>query len=154
MAQNISQLKALGIVHKAMLAGQVILAGISIVLFSAGIETPQMKEYDRTFQIIAVVAAAIGFIAGTNLLKKKMREAREATNTPAEKFDRYRSASILLWALLEGPCLLSLVFFYLTANYAFIALAAVLIFLFFIFGPSKQKAMMHLGLTDSEADNL
>jgi hypothetical protein len=147
-------LKTLSIIHKAMLIGQVIFAAVSVFLFASGIETPQMKEYDKTFQVIVIIAAAAGFLIGTNLYKKKIRQLRESSANAQEKFNQYRSASILLWALLEAPCLLAIIAFYLTANYAFIILAAALIFLFFIFGPNKQKLLVFLGLSEQEIEGL
>jgi uncharacterized membrane protein YhaH (DUF805 family) len=113
-----------------------------------------MTDYDSTFQVIAVAIAAAGFFIGTKIFKKRLHEIRESGAAAQEKFNKYKGASILLWAMIEAPALLCIIFFYLTANYAFIALAAVLIFLFFIFGPNRQKLSLFLGLSDYEIDDL
>lgn len=152
MQQN--QFKALGIIHKAMLAGQIMFATVSVFLVQSKAVTPQLNEYDRTFQVIAILVAAAGFLIGTNLFKKQLRTARDSRASPNKKFETYRKASITLWAMLEIPCLVCIMFFLLTANYAFMALVAVLIFLFVVFGPSKQKIMIYLGLNEADIDNL
>ncbi len=147
-------LKAIILVHISMLIGQVIFAAIAVFLLSQKFGTPQKIEYDRIFQLIAITLAAIGFLLGTKNFKKQIRASRDSSETPQKKFEAYRKASIILWALLEIPCLLGIVFFYLTANYAFIILAAAIIFLFAIFGPSKQKIMMYLNISESDIENL
>ena len=71
-----------------------------------------------------------------------------------EKFAVYRSASIIEWALLEAPVLFCIVCFFLTGNYAFMALAVVLIFLFVLVAPSKTKTLNHLQINEAELDEL
>ena len=58
------------------------------------------------------------------------------------------------WAFLEGPGIFSIVCFFLTGNYAFIALAAVLILLFAILAPSKLKIALLLGVSEAEVSEL
>lgn len=154
MQQQRHPLKTLNIIHKSLFAGQLIFGGIVIFLFSNGIETAPMKEYDRIFQVVAIIVAGAGYLIGTKIFKKQIWAARESGLPAKQKFETYRKASIMLWALLEVPCLLCIIFFYLTANYAFIVLAGALIFLFFIFGPSREKIKLYLSISDNELDFL
>lgn len=154
MQQKLSAFRQLNIIHKALLAGQIIFAAVAAYLFYSGVEQPQMKEYDRIFQVIAIAVAAAGFFAGTVIFKKMVSTAKDAAVSTKEKFARYRSACVLQWALLEGPCLFSIVFFYLTANYAFIALAGVLIGLFIVLSPNKIKIAWQLGISENDVSEL
>ena len=72
----------------------------------------------------------------------------------SERFAVYRSACILQWALIEGPCLFCIIGFFLTGNYAFMALAGVLIILFAMQSPTKAKVMLHLNLSEQEIEEL
>jgi len=71
-----------------------------------------------------------------------------------QKFEVYRAASLVQWALLEGPAIFCLICFFLTGNYAFLGLALVLIILFFLLGPTRTKIAFQLGLSEDERDSL
>ena len=151
---NYKGLKAMGIIHKAMLAGLVLFAAISIYMISSKTYLPSTGEdMDRVFQVIAIIFSATGFFAGTTVFKKKTLQARNIQGVQ-EKFSLYRSACILQWALLEGPCIFSLAAFFLTGNYAFIGLSGVLIILFGLLAPSKAKILVQLGLDEQELADL
>lgn len=142
--------KTLNILHKAMLAGQVLFAvGCIYVLYTKTI-VPSSQDLDKILQVVAIVFSAAGFFAGNFLFKRRLSQAREASAGLKEKFAIYRSACIMQWALLEAPVLFSVICFLLTGNYAFIALAAALILLFTILGPSKIKIAFQLGVSEDE----
>ena len=147
-------LQVFSIIHKAMLAGQILLVGVFLYLISATDYKPGMVAMDRLFQIIALVLAAAGFFAGRVLFKNKTAQLKEQQSAAKDKFILYRSICIAQWALLEGPCIFSGVAFFLTGNYAFLGLALVLITLFALCSPSKNKVAQDLGLTDQEVADL
>ena len=147
-------LMTLNILHKAMLAGQLIFAGIAFyMVYTNQVEFP-MKENDRIFQIVSIVLAAGGFFAGVTLFKKKLQAIRDMNTDAKGKFAAYRSACIMQWALIEGPCLFCLVAFFLIGNYSFLALAVGLILLFILQAPARAKVMIQLGLSEQEIDSL
>ena len=83
-----------------------------------------------------------------------MMQLREMQTNTKEKFLLYRAASILQWALLEGPSLFCILCFFLTGNYAFLALAIAIMFLFILMAPSKNKIVTQLQISESEIDEL
>ncbi|MGG9962149.1 hypothetical protein [Ferruginibacter sp. SUN106] len=147
-------IKALTIIHKAMLVGQILFAAVCVYIVYAKIEVSPLKELDRILQVLAVVLAAGGFFAGTSLFKKKLLQARDLPTDTKEKFALYRTACIIQWALIEFPCLFCIICFFLTGNYAFIALAAVLILLFGMLAPAKAKIIFQLGISEDELNEL
>lgn len=149
-----SGIKALTIIHKVLLVGQILFIAICIFLVSAKMINPVPEELDRIFQVTALVLSAAGFFVGATLLKKKILLLRNMDADAKEKFTLYRAACIFQWALMEGPCLFCIVCFFLTGNYAFVALASVLILLFAMQAPSKVKIAFHLGLRGDELDDL
>ena len=141
--KNGGAIKALTIIHKALLVGQILFAAVCIYIVYAKIELSPLKELDRTLQVVAIALAAAGFFVGTSLFKKKLLQARALQADTKEKFALYRTACIVQWALIEFPSIFCIVCFFLTGNYAFIALAAVLIVLFGMLAPSKTKIAFH-----------
>ena len=147
-------IKALNILHKAFLMGQLIFAALAVFLvFTKTIVAP-LAALDKTLQVIAVVLAAGGFFVGSAIFKKKLMQIQEMQTGANEKFEVYRSASITQWALLEGPCLFSILCLILTGNYAFLALAVVLILLFTVLNPDKNKITLQTGISESALDDL
>lgn len=144
----------LKILHRAMLVGQFLFAAVAYYLVYQAFITPQMREQERLFQVISIVFAAAGVLGGSILFKKKLQEIRNSNNTVVEKFSAYRSASIIRWAMLEGPCIFCLVGFLLIGNYAFMALAGVLILLFAMTSPTGDKVASDLGISQQELDQL
>ena len=142
------------ILHKALLAGQILFAVVCFFLVYTKTQASPMEQLDRTLQVAAIILAGGGFFAGTSLFKKKLLQIRDMQTDVKEKLPVYRTACIMQWALLEGPSLFTIICFFLTGNYAFIALATVLILLFAMLAPSKTKIAFHLGLSESEVEEL
>lgn len=140
--------------HKALLIGQVLFAGVCIYLVYSGSFLPAAKELDRTLQVIALIAAAGGIYAGMTLFKKKLIQIREMQAAAKEKLALYRAACIMQWALLEGPSIFCIACFLMTGNYAFLAVVAVILVLFVMTAPSKIKILMQLQISESELDEL
>ncbi len=147
-------LKALNMIHKAMLIGQIIFAGICFYLLYSKTLPPGMEELDRALQVTAVILAATGFFIGASLFKKRLLLARGLDAPAADKFLIYRSACIIQWALLEGPSLFCIIGFFLTGNYAFLLLSGTLIILFAMITPTKMKVAFQLGISEEELSEL
>ena len=148
-------LSGLIIIHKAMLIGQLIFAAVSFYLvYTKSVPTGDMDNLDKILQVIAIVFSISGFMIGTSLFKKKLLQARSSDKGNTSKFELYRSASIIQWAFIEGPAIFCLIGFFLTSNYAFMALAATLLLLFTMMVPSKTKAAFQLGISEADMESL
>ena len=152
--QQGSALKALQIIHKAFMAGQILFASVCIYLIYSKLVLPAADELDKILQVVALIVTAGGIFAGMSLFKKKLMQIRETSNGAKEKFNLYRSACFVQWALLEGPSLFCIVCFFLTGNYAFLALMVVVLFLFSMTAPSKIKVLLQLQISEAELDEL
>lgn len=142
-------------VHLAMLFGQLLFISILFYLVYSKKAIPPLAEQDRIFQVIAILFAGLAFFIGFNIFKKRLAVIRDKVHlTTMEKFDKYRSACIIQWALLEGAALFCGICFFLTGNYAFLALAALLILFFAMQVPHKNKTAQQLGLGTDDIDAL
>jgi hypothetical protein len=147
------ELKALLIVHRALLMGLLLFSIVAFYLVYSKTFTDGFQELDKILQVVAIILSAGGFYFGTVLFKKKLLQARELP-TAKEKMALYRAACILQWAMIEGPCLFVIISFLLTGNYAFLALAVVLMLLFTMMAPSKLKIAFQLQLSEQEIAEL
>ncbi len=145
----------LKLMHQAMLMAQVFFAGIMFYLvYSKTIESTLAAE-EKILQVIALVFAAGAIFGGRAIFNKKLALIKEQPLiSTAEKFTSYRTACIIQWALLEAASFIAVICLFLTTNYAFLALAAVLIIYFALQAPSKNKVAQHLDMSSGELDGL
>jgi hypothetical protein len=148
--KNTGTLKALQIIHRAMLLGMILFAAIAFFLNYSGNFSPALQQYDQVLQVIAIALSLGGFFTGNALFKKKIFELRASGNDLDNKLSSYRSASLSQWALLEGPALFAIICFLLVGNYAFLALAGALMILFAINTPTKIKMAMLLQINEED----
>jgi len=147
-------LKALLIIHKALLIGQLLFAAIAFYLVYSKSFTDQFQHLNQILQVIALVFSAAGFYVGSLLFKKKLLQARETLTGLKDKWALYRTACMLQWSMLEAPCIFVIICFLLTGNYAFLALAVALIFLFAMMAPTKLKIVFQLQVSEAEIAEL
>ena len=147
-------LQVLNIIHKALMMGQILFAAVCIYLIYSKSVLPLANYLDKILQVVALALTAGGIFAGMTLFKKKLMQIREMQTGAKEKFDLYRSACIIQWALLEGPSIFCIVCFFITGNYAFLVLVLIVLILFAMTAPSKVKILLQLQISESELDDL
>lgn len=147
-------LRSLLKIHKAMLIGQLLFAGIAFYLVYSKTFTNEFQYLNQILQVIALVFSAAGFYIGSLLFKKKLLQARETLTDIKDKWTLYRAACMIQWALLEAPCIFVIICFLLTGNYAFLALAVSLIVLFAMMAPTKLKIVFQLQMSETEIAEL
>ena len=145
-------IKTMGILHKAMLGGLIVVAGITFYIVYNGLFHQGLQAYDHELQLAAIVFSFGGFFLGSAIFKKKVSAERDASTDLISKLNGYRTAAIIRWALLEGAVLFALVCFLMVGNYAFLALALVFMVFLAVVGPNKTKIMILLGLTEGQLD--
>jgi hypothetical protein len=148
-----SDLKSINILHKAFLIGQLLFIGIAFYLVYFKLFQATEHQLEKPLQFIAIILSIGGFFAGSQIFKKRLADSRQQNNVK-EKFELYRGACIIQWALLEGPCLFNIISFMMTGDYTFLYLAGALILTFVRLSPSKIKLVDDLQLSDEEATDL
>ena len=154
MQKKATPVRELHLIHQALLTGQILFAGIALFMVTSGRVQPAMESADRTLQLIALAIAGINFFAGAKLLSSRCEIARESAGSINEKFMRYRSASIIQWALLEAAGLFCTIAFLLTANLSFIFLAGTMIILLGLQAPTIAKIALLLRAQAEELETL
>lgn len=146
--------KILTVLHKALLMSQLLFCGICFYLVYTKSVSPPAKELDKILQVAALIFVAGGIYGGMVFFKKKFIQIRDMQENAKEKFATYRAACLLQWALLEGPSIFCTICFFLTGNYAFLALVLVILFTFVMTAPSKLKMLLQLQISEAELEDL
>lgn len=146
--------KILSVLHKGLMTGQILFSAICVYLVYSNSILPAAKELDKTLQVIALIITAGGIYGGITFFKKKLMQIRAMQADAKEKFALYRTACLVQWALLEGPSVFCTICFFLTGNYAFLALVLVILFVFVMTAPSKLKMQLQLQISEAELEDL
>jgi protein-S-isoprenylcysteine O-methyltransferase Ste14 len=146
--------KALKIVHLGITGGLLIFAGAILFLFQMGKLKATDPSMERTLQVVAVICSVALLLIGFNLFKRKMMEARNSNGSGAARMALYRTACIIWWAMIEAPGLLAVVSFFITGNYAFLALAGFHVLVLLLFMPRKDNIIVLLNLNTKEVAQL
>jgi hypothetical protein len=123
------EVKALILLHTAMLIGQLLFATIVYFLFRN--KTTMVEEStSKILQSIAAVLTLGGSFAAFFVFRKSIEELQLTSGNFNEKMNAYRASSIIKFALLETPSLFSIIGFIITNNITFMLLSVVLILVF------------------------
>ncbi|MBU7578738.1 MAG: hypothetical protein KAF40_11815 [Flavihumibacter sp.] len=109
---------------------------------------------DRLLQVVAVLYCFAAVFVGLQLFRRKLEQIKISDSTAREKLNRFKSASILQWGLMESAAIFSTLCYLLTGNWAFLALSFTLLVIFGGLNPFKHKVMIQLRLSEQEVAGL
>ncbi|HSL90914.1 MAG TPA: hypothetical protein VK870_16550 [Ignavibacteriaceae bacterium] len=129
----------------ALAAGQLLILVMFLFLIN-GVEIQDDNPIDNIFTFIVPLVGLTTMFASKILYTQNILKIQQ-TDTITEKLMKYRSFKIISWAILEGAALFSLVAFFLTANYLYVAVF-IFVYGFFLFiRPSKEGFVMDMQIS-------
>lgn len=153
-----AQFQSMNMIHMAMLTGQVMIAGILYFVIGGVSSVTEGLVMEGGIDTMVLVGVAV-FMAASSasflLYNKRKQEGAKLTGGLMEKIKHYRSSFILRAALLEGPNLTLLVFyFFVTSNIVLLGLFAIGLGLFGLAKPSADRFAQDYQLSGSEQSEL
>ncbi len=142
--------KSVKIVHFALIAGIVFFALISTFLHQNGYKTFG-EDLDGPFLIIVPLLALAGIFTSNFLYKKRINEIDKQLPLSV-KLVNYRAALIVKLALLEAPSFFTVIAYLLTGNYIYLGIVLILLIVFLLYTPTKEKLINELELPRAEAE--
>lgn len=146
-------IKALSILHYALLAGQFLMGIIIFGLVWLKKENSfPLENLSQQLLIACVVIAVLAYLGANLLFKKKLEHINAENNPVSKKLEEYRAANITRWAIVELATLFCIIIFFVTGNYSIMIVAAVMLFLFFTTKPGAEKTIAELNISMNELD--
>lgn len=146
--------RALKILHTALVTGVVMLVAVIFLIKSLQEEKMVDESFENVLQAVAALVSISCLLAGFTIFKRKLAEARNFAGSGEERFDKYRGACLIWWAMLDGPAILAAISYLLTGNVVFIILALFHLGLLFVFMPRKDNIVTLLNLTTEDVQKL
>lgn len=145
-----SYFKTLKLLHLSLSAGLSIFLVLAIVQgngFNTNLNT------NSTFLFIVPVAALLGYF-GSQVLFKKMLSSIPKSDSFHKKLQRFQSALLVKYTLIEAPGFIALFAYYATGNALPLVIAGCLLAYLFVQGPTKEKLKSSLPLSAEEKRTL
>jgi MFS family permease len=141
------------ILFVAMLMGQIFFTAITLYLNQTLGGIAEDDNLRDIFLIIVPVFFLGQMVASKIVISKKLKLAR-SKETLKEKLFEYRSITIIRLAMLEGVAFFSIICFLLTVDYIFLVFIGLIMILFVINKPTKEKLVEELQLKKDEQSQL
>jgi hypothetical protein len=142
-----SGLRQLRIIYFALLTGQIIYFLGAFFLVSDNLVVLN-ENYDSVpgllISILVIILVVIAKLFYTQAINRKIRES-----SLKEKLYSYRINNIIKYALLEASDLLSITYFLLTGDFLFVGMSLIVIGLFLINIPGREKFISDYELKSS-----
>lgn len=137
--------KQLKIIFIALASGQIIyFLTASVLLMNEIVETN--KEYSTVMGFVVPILVVLMVVA-SKLLYNYLINSKQQDTSQAEKINIYRTGNITRFALIEGANLISITAYLITGDFLYTGLFVIVIGIFFINYPSKEKFMAEFGLS-------
>ncbi len=149
MTENTTTIKTMKILHRAMYVGPLFFSAAVTYLVASKSALDTLGISQDIMQVVAIALAVLAIVIGEKIFKNKIIQLKEIEGHKI-KLDLFRQASIIQWVLLEGAALFSLVGFFMSTNYAFLALALGLILYLIFLAPSAMKTNLLTGIPKEE----
>lgn len=144
-------LKTLTLIHAALVFGLVAFGAVSY-FYGVGF-VGQFEVHGDPFIYIIPMVAMLGYF-GSKILFKKQLETIEKSDSLASKLAKYQTASIVKYALIEGPTILALVIFMDNGYTLYFSIAICLVLYLAVQRPTKDKLIQDLDLNTTEQREL
>ena len=141
--------KALTVLHFALITALVFFIVIAYFVQRTGVFTAD-KMLGDIFKYMVPALAFICMTAGNMLYKKRVNDIKKKSSL-AEKLNAYRAAFILREAMLEGPALFAIIAYLLCGKLELLGVAVLLLVIFILIRPTKDKLTKELELSSDEA---
>lgn len=142
-------IKTLSIIHLALMMGPVL---FGFVTYSQSKNSFQgFSSTEDIFFIIIPIVALSGIFMGNLLFNKLVKSAIKADGLKS-KLTGFQTASLIRYALIEGPAFLGVIAFQITENLTYLYIAAFLILFLYLLRPTKDKIERGLELKGKEKD--
>ncbi|RZK68805.1 MAG: hypothetical protein EOO85_23545 [Pedobacter sp.] len=148
-----SKLKTMQVIHTAFCTAITGFAIVALIMrkdrihFTVSIDASD--PYFPLFPILALISLAVGFY-----MFNKNISSIDHVSSGDEKITAYQSAFIVRCAFIEAPALLNIIAFLMSGNAVYLVIAAIILIVFIMTRPNKQKVIDALNLQFPDTEKL
>lgn len=148
------QVKTLLILHFAFFIGQILFAIICLALVGFKLFPAVLGKYGPECILAAALLEIIAIFTANFLFKRSLKKINVIPTGLSAKMDKYRSANVTRWAILETTAIIVLVLFLLTNQYLILIIVIALLFVFYTMRPTAPNIANDLQVRESDVEKL
>ncbi len=137
--------RILNILYFGLLSGQIFFAAVTLYLTLSGAVNQENSSLRDIFVFIVPLFVVGGIYGSLVAFKNRLSVTKSKVNL-IEKMSDYRTTCIVRWALLEFPSFFAIIVYFLTGDFIFLAMAALIIAYFVTIKPNVEKTTIDLEL--------
>jgi hypothetical protein len=145
--------RTLAILHIALILGQVLFAGVVVLLVKSGVSFMNVDNLTGIFLYLVPITGVCGLLGSILVYKNKVNRLKGSGDLKT-KMTGYRTAMILRYAIVEVPSFISIIAVMLTGNFMFFLFTGFVIMLMAYWRPSKETIISDLQLDYKEMTTL
>jgi hypothetical protein len=146
-----TQFQALRLLYVSLISGIIAFTLVSLYIVSRKkLEPIVLSDMKQIVAIGVIAASALLTFLAFYVFNKKIKNID--TPDPKSKMEKYRAASIIRWAMLEVPVMLSIIVYMLSADELYLMLSALLLGIFISVRPSKRSIIKDLGISEDDLE--
>ncbi len=108
------------------------------------------KDFSTIWGFVIPVLVVI-MVAASRLFYNHLINLNIKLSSESEKVKVYRTGNILKLALIEGASLVSITFYMITGDFLYAGMFVIVLGIFFVNLPGKEKFMMEFGLSSLDS---
>ena len=145
-------LQNLNVIFFSLIGGQILYFLVGLYLLQSG-QFQQLSKMSTIFMYIVPLINVVFIMAAKFVYEKKLLKLNKDENIE-KKSQSYLTNNIIKLALLEGANLINITIMILTGNYFFAGFFVIIIALYFLNKPTKEKFITEYQLSSDEAMKL
>lgn len=154
MNQRRGSFTSLRILHFSLVVGLGLFAIIALVITRRDRLIELEESTSRLLQVISVIFSVSFLFVGFNVFKTRIMAARNSTGPGEHRFQKYWSACILWWVMIEAPGIFAIICYLLAPNFSFLFLGLFHVLILLVFLPRKENIALLLNLSSDEIDTM
>lgn len=138
--------KTMTLIHAALCAGLLI---FTIVVYFQNQSFEAVMDTSDVFIYLIPIVSVAGYFT-SQFIFQKLLQGIDSTDTLANKLSKYNTASLIKYALIEGPAFLALAGYFMNSNAMYLVIAFALILYLYTQRPKVHKIIQELPLSYEE----
>ncbi|MDB4293128.1 hypothetical protein N9954_06930 [Maribacter sp.] len=143
-------LRVLTLIHASLLLG---LLAFSVIVYFNNPDFETGIDSNDLFVYLVPMTAVIAYF-GSTFIFQKFLQAIEPQDKLQEKLNKYQTATIIKYALLEGAAILALMAYYVQGNIMHLIIALCLMVYLYSQRPTKKNFLKDVKLSSEELKQL
>jgi len=145
-----NQLRVTVILYISLLIGITLILIISLLVFQN--KDPETEKLFDSFFIVALPIIGLLIMIFSRIIYNRRISGFDLRADLSAKITNYRTSKIIVWAMIEGACIFTLVITMFSSHYIYIVVFIFLVGYYILLRPTRESLINDMRLNSEESD--